>query len=148
MSKADVEFECTFCSARATRKVEIPAGWELNYDGQAFENGFCPRHSIIAEWRRSQCPGCVGGWGDCDFHRAWAFESKRSLTEQDFALIEQGICPRRTNGTMVANLGPKGVEIANVDLSERASPASGRALVAAIKSYWDKYAAGTRNPHG
>lgn len=136
----EVEISCCLCEATHKQNIQLPDGWETRYPGIDEGKGFCPKHSIIAEWAANQCPGCVGGWGDCGLWSAFAYESARSrtLTDSDFAQIAKGICPKRTNGTFVFS-SKEGME--RIDLSEPADTESGIAFVQAIKDYWAKYPA-------
>jgi hypothetical protein len=115
--------------------VTLPNGWEHIVGGIDDEsNAFCPDHKAIAEFQSNQCLGCVGGWGDCDLWKGFAY-GKLTLTGDDFKQIESGICPKRTNGTF----GIKQEKIEKIDLSERSTNESGLALVSAIHQYCNKY---------
>lgn len=118
-----------------THEIELPDGWALRYDGIDEEKGFCPEHSPIQEWANAQCPGCVGGWGDCNLWRDFAYERQRSLSEGDLSLIRKGICPRRTNGSIEIVNGV----IQQFDMSNIAPVGSGDAFADAILAYWDKF---------
>lgn len=137
MKMAKLTISCAFCSEAHTVELDMPAGWKLRYDGIDEETAFCPKHSPVAEFAASQCPGCVGGWGDCSLWQGFAFGHSRDLTEKDFAALESGICPRRTNGTI--SFDAKSRAISEVNLSERAPVESGKALAAAIREYWRIY---------
>lgn len=133
----ELTISCCLCGEKHVAEIELPQGWKLRYDGIDEEGGFCPSHSIITEWANSQCPGCVGGWQECDLWNAFAYD-KRGLNKCDFDMIKSGICPRRTNGTFMATKSG----FHDMDLSKRANPVSGEALAKAIVDYWDKYGTG------
>lgn len=125
---------CCLCSKKSEHKVALPDGWDHRYGGIDDEDsGFCPDHADVAEFAASQCPGCVGGWGDCDLWRDFAH--RRKLTPDDFVKIERGVCPRRTGGTF--SVSSKGVE--QIDLSTKATTKSGLQLATAIRDYWAAY---------
>ena len=132
----NLTIHCCLCSKQSDHKVVLPDGWDHRYGGIDDENsGFCPDHSDVAEFAGSQCPGCVGGWGDCDLWRDFAHSGRRKLTPADFIKIERGICPRRTNGTFgVSSLG-----VEQLDLSTKATTKSGLQLATAIRDYWAAY---------
>lgn len=127
---------CCLCSQKSKHVVQLPEGWAHRYGGIDDEgSGFCPDHADVAEFAESQCPGCVGGWGDCDLWRDFAYSGGRKLTPEDFLTIERGTCPRRTNGSFVTS--PMGVQ--PLDLSTRATTKAGVALATAIRDYWAAY---------
>lgn len=127
---------CCLCRNKFDTEIDLPDGWAHRYGGSDDEsNGFCPQHAIIAQFAKSQCPGCVGGWGDCPLWQAFAYR-KYDLTSDDIAAIESGICPRRVNGTIGFSL-TGGME--DIDLSDRAPTESGKALVEAIGEYVAEY---------
>jgi hypothetical protein len=136
MKNIPVIFSCCLCEKNHKAVVVLPDRWAMRYDGIDKEDSFCPEHALIAEWADAQCPGCVEGWMDCGLWRDFAY-SRRDLSESDFAAIEAGICPRRTNGSMMVNDGG-GIETLN--LSEKATSRSGKCLAAAIMEYWKHYA--------
>ena len=134
-----ITLSCCLCDNSYTAQIEKPIGWRSRYEPIELEDEdhcFCPDHAIIAEWTQDQCSGCVGGWGDCSFWKDFAFK-ENLLTEEDHQSIQSGICPRRTNGTLFVNTKDKTID--NVDLSDRSSVESGRALSNAIKEYVEKY---------
>lgn len=131
-----ITVSCCLCSDQFTVETVDPDGWKLRYDGTDIENGFCPKHAAIAEFADSQCPGCIGGWMDCSLWSAFAYSGRqRDISDKDFSILKSGLCPRRVNGTMT--IGSGGIE--SLDLSERASVASGEALAQAIKDYCAEY---------
>ena len=132
----EVEVNCCLCSADTKHTITLPPGWALKYGGLDAENGFCPKHSIIKQFSDSQCPGCVGGWGDCSLWNAFAYNARgRNLNEADFASLAKGICPKRVNGTIGIRNGRR----EDLDLSDRAPPEAGAALAQAIRDYWETY---------
>lgn len=126
--------KCCLCSTEV--KVEIDnnliKGWEVE-DCTIERNCFCPEHAIIADFKNSQCSGCAGGWLDCSLQSVFT-KRNLELTDDDFKLIESGICPKRVSGTFRVNLGSS-LKIEEIDQSERASVESGKALAKAIKDY-------------
>jgi len=127
---------CCLCSNKSKHTVSLPDGWEHRYGSVDDEaHGFCPNHADVAEFADSQCPGCVGGWGDCELWRDFAYSGRRKLTPADFVTIERGVCPRRTNGTF--GVSASGVE--QLDLSTKATTKSGLSLATAIRDYWAAY---------
>ena len=124
------------CSKETKHTIELPPGWAHRYDAIDDEqSGFCPDHAAVAGFADDQCPGCVGGWGDCGLWRDFAFSGRRKLTPADFTSIECGKCPRRVNGTFTVSSA--GVE--DLDLSTVAKTEAGVALALAIKDYWAAY---------
>ena len=69
----------------------------------------CPDHAHLKEFFSSVCPGCVGGWPDCQFYKNF-----RQLSDEQFAVLESGKCPLRTNGTYILGRGP----IERIDISD------------------------------
>ena len=131
--EVELSVHCCMCSKESKHKVTLPEGWAHCYGGIDDEgNGFCADHAEIAEFAESQCPGCVGGWGDCNLWRDFAYSDRRNLVPLDFISIERGVCPRRTNGTFA--ISPTGVE--DINLSTEATTKSGVALALAIRDYW------------
>lgn len=131
-----IELSCCFCSAGYSVEFTPPRGWadKLDFEIDVDERCFCPDHADAAEFLDAQCPGCVGGWGDCPLYRAFAFQ-RLTLTTDEFARIEDGFCPRRVNGTSMIQSGT----IESLDLSDQASEESGRAMARAIKDYCNEY---------
>ena len=134
--KVKIEISCCLCSNNHEQEVDIPDGWGVRYNSIASEAGFCPDHSIISKFAESQCPCCVGGWQDCDLWGNFAY-SKHNLTDQDFETLANGICPKRTNGTMVFNSATG--EMSKLDLRDPEKVEAGKAFVKAIKEYWEMY---------
>jgi len=127
---------CCFCSNRHTVEISLPDGWDHQYDGYDDEgSAFCPDHAAIQPFTRSQCVGCVGGWGECDLWKGFAF-SKFNLSEGEFDSLRKGVCPRRTNRTF--SISPGG-PLEDIDLSDRAPSEAGVAFVDAIKTYVQNY---------
>ena len=141
MTELKISVYCSFCQNKHEAKIELPEGWAHSCGGiDDEENGFCPDHADIAQFAGTQCPGCVGGWGDCDMWRAFAFPgSRRDITEQDIAQIEKGICPRRTNGTFGAVFSYGKGSCGPIDLSENAGTEAGKAFADAIREYIQRY---------
>lgn len=133
-----VTISCCLCSNKHEQTFDMPSGWEHRYDGIDDESaGFCPDHAKVSAFAESQCPGCVGGWGDCPMWEAFSSSYRRDIGPDDYKAIECGICPRRVNGTIGFNRGI----IEKIDLSERAPVESGKAFADAIKAYCAKYPA-------
>ena len=133
--KIEVSFACCMCLEEHLAEVVLPDGWDCRYDQVDEEHAFCPRHAKVADFAGDQCPGCVGGWQDCGLWSAFAHKNSRTLTENDFAVIRTGVCPKRVNGTF--SIGPQGMK--TEDISERATTESGVALADAIKEYWIRF---------
>ncbi len=132
----EINVSCCLCPRSHKTHVDLPNDWRTKGTGSDIEDGFCPDHAQVADFAESQCPGCVGGWTDCDLWRGFAYSGRRDLTDNDFAVIRTGRCPRRVNGTF--SFGG-GMGVNEIDLSEQASIESGVALVNAIKDYWERY---------
>lgn len=100
------------------------------------EHALCPKHAAVAPFAKAQCPGCVGGWGDCPLWTAFAYSGRqRDICETDFADLERGVCPRRVNGTLMASRG----RVESINLSEPAGAVAGKALADAIREYIREY---------
>jgi hypothetical protein len=138
MTELDVRLSCTLCEKSNEWNIPMPAGWDSRYRSVSDEAAFCPDHAIVAKFADSQCPGCVGGWGDCDLHRAFAY-SRLHLSQADFAMLETGICPKRTGGTFSIQRGATGGVIEHIDLRDPPVVEAGRALATAIRQYSLKY---------
>jgi hypothetical protein len=134
MTDLKLYLSCCLCPSQHEQTIKLPAGWAGLHDAIDAEKCFCPSHIEVKDWVESQCPGCVGGWGNCSLWRAFGF-SKLELTEADFQSIERGICPKRVNGTAQISNGV----FSEINLSEQAPTASGIALVKAIKDYVAEY---------
>lgn len=125
------------CSEEYKEHVRLPPGWEhINREIDDETHAFCPAHKEIAEFQGDQCAGCIGGWGDCDLWKSFAY-NKLKLTDNDFKKIKEGVCPKRTNGTFGFNPADRSIE--DIDLSEPSSNKSGLAFEKAIKDYCSKY---------
>lgn len=139
-----ISVNCCLCEARYETEVEPPTGWDHRYGAIDNEgDAFCPKHAPVAEFAASQCPGCVGGWGDCPMWQAFAYSHGRDITDDEFKKIESGVCPRRVNGTIGVRVGRKPT-IEDLDLSDRATAAAGVAFAQAIREYCAKYPAAPR----
>jgi hypothetical protein len=132
-----ITIDCCLCATDHVTEVALPDGWAHRHDAVHDDMGFCPTHAAVAAFADSQCPGCVGGWGDCPMWRAFAYGGRRDISTADFEALERGVCPRRVNGTIGFNVGQRGVH--EIDLSERAPPDAGRAFAQAIRDYCAKY---------
>ena len=129
---------CCFCESSHVAEIETPSEWITYYDGDEIESGFCEKHAAVKDFADSQCPGCVGNWMDCGLWRSFAYSHEEKLTEDDFELIRNGICPKRVNGTLHVRVG-NSLEMENIDLPNRASSESGAALERAIREYMEIY---------
>ena len=136
MNKMKIEISCCLCSEEYQTEIDLPATWTTRYSSIYAEDGFCPKHIKVAEFASSQCQGCVGEWGDCALWRSFAYSGHRNITERDLEIIETGICPKRTNGTISFSF-INGMN--DIDISERAKTESGIAFADAIKEYMEKY---------
>lgn len=134
--KLTIDINCCLCGNKTLHEIDMPDGWVHLRSGIDEEhNGFCPDHAPIAEFAESQCPGCVGGWGDCPMWRAFAFSGyMRDITSDELASIRTGICPRRVNGTFRVT----GSCIEDIDLSKQAA-SGGIAFATAIEEYIRRY---------
>lgn len=130
----EVSLYCGLCGKSHQQKLPMPEGWDSRYRSVSDEHAFCPKHSIIAEFADSQCPGCVGGWGDCGLWEAFAYRELK-LTESDFRTMEAGTCPKRVNGSMMFERG----KITDIDLRDPPVAEAGKALSKAIRAYSLKY---------
>jgi len=126
-----VNFRCWFCKSKHEIDVIVPDGWLVD---DVETNGLCSDHAIIDYFISNQCPGCVGGWGDCALWESFAYD-KNKLTAKDFEQIKKGFCPKRTNGSFVF----EGGAFSEKDMSDQAPYPSGRALANAIKYYLKTY---------
>ena len=138
MSDHSFRISCCMCPESWKTTITLPDGWATRYDGTDQEHGFCPEHALISGFCNSQCPGCVGGWGDYPLFDAFAYTSKKmSLTEADFDAIESGVCPKRVNGTMSFDTRTGVME--TLDLRDDLCVAGGKTLSQAIKDYVKRY---------
>ena len=126
-----ITIRCSMCLMEHETTIVLPEGWKHRYGGLDDSDGFCPKHSKIAEWTNAQCPGCVSGWRDCGLWDAFAYSSSEGLTTTELSMIRQGICPKRVNGSIMISNGI----VSKVDLSETAPADSGIALADAIQDY-------------
>lgn len=130
----EVCLSCGLCEERHERKIPMPKGWDSRYRSVSDEHAFCPEHASISTFADSQCPGCVGGWGDCPLWQAFAYRTL-DLTADDFQTLETGVCPKRVNGTMFFKNG----KISHINLREPPVVDAGKALAKAIRAYAIKY---------
>lgn len=139
----EIDISCCLCETKTITTTKIPEGWEPFYNGIDVEKAFCPEHSNIKEWADANCPGCVGGWQDCDLWSNFAYSyAKVPVTEKDLQKIACGKCPRRTNGTFAINRNTG--ESTTIDLSTQATTESGEAFAAAIRAYMQRYGIGVK----
>lgn len=134
--KNTIEIYC-FCGEGLEMEIDLPDTWTTRYGSISHENAFCPKHAKVHEFAESQCPSCVGGWGDCNLFHAFAYSRNRNLSEDDFSSMRRGICPKRTNGTF--SFDSRTGEFEDFSLAEQATSESGIALEQAIREYWAKY---------
>lgn len=137
MTTVEISIDCCLCETHHRTQIVLPPGWEHRYDAINDEVGFCPDHAKVAAFAEAQCPGCVGGWGDCPMWRAFAFSHDRSIGPEDYKALEAGRCPRRVNGT--SRVDRDRGTMADLDLSEQATVESGTAFAQAIRDYVAKY---------
>jgi len=107
----EIEYWCAFCDKR--EKVEAPTTFRTHY-GHDVEDAACPDHAGAMEFLGDQCPGCVGGWGDCQM---FTLVGNRSVSPDDLTTIRSGICPHRVNGT--SSFGPGGFTAINLSKKSR-----------------------------
>ena len=139
MSKVlEVSLYCALCSATTKQNIPMPDGWDGRYRSVSDEAAFCPAHSSVAKFADSQCPGCVGGWGDCDLFKSFSY-SKLMLTDADFKTLESGVCPKRTNGTFSISTSNAGATFEDIDLRDPPVIEAGKVLAKAIREYAEKY---------
>ena len=136
--KLKISLYCGLCGNKHEQKIPMPDGWDSRYRSVSDEHAFGPTHSIVSKFADSQCPGCVGGWGDCGLWQSFAY-SKLELTESDFRTMESGVCPKRVNGTMGFNVMKSGVTCEDIDLRDAPVAKAGQALATAIRAYALKY---------
>ena len=131
--KLEVILYC-FCGEDHKQEIDLPAGWDSRYHSASDDQAFCPKHAIIAKFAESQCPGCIGGWKDCELHNSFAF-NRVTIDEDDFAIMRTGKCPKRCGGTF--GYSENGLE--EIDLTDPPNAEAGAALEVAIKEYIVKY---------
>lgn len=125
------------CQNKTAQEIELPDGWDHQYGEIDDErNTFCPGHAAIKPFTDNQCVGCVGGWTECDMWRAFAYSGRATITEDDFAALERGICPRRVNGTI--SFDSRSAKIEDIYLSSE-EVKSGKAFAAGIRDYIKRY---------
>jgi len=138
MTQLTVSLYCGFCGATSEQNISMRKGWDTHIRAVDEEHAFCPKHSKIREFSEAQCPGCVGGWGDCPLWDAFAYRELK-LTEQDFATLERGVCPKRVNGTIGITLTGGKTQIEQIDLRDGDAHKAGSALSKAIREYAKRY---------
>ncbi len=108
---------CCLCSESKKVQVQIP---EAYGNVSLFdEKCLCEKHSPLEEWINKQCKGCVAGWADCSLWDDFQYKQNK-LTKQDMNSIQQGICPRRVNGSIsVYNNKTEGIKIEELDDSNK-----------------------------
>ncbi len=132
-----MKIDMSCCMCLESKEFEFDAGeWGTRYGKIGTDTSFCPKHAKIEDWAGSQCPGCVGGFADCSLWRAFAYDDSDGLSQEQYSEIEKGICPIRTNGTMMFSQETGQTDI---DLSEIGSCESGKIFTDAIKDYRKTY---------
>jgi hypothetical protein len=134
MAELEVRLDCGLCGESHQQKISMPEGWDSRYRSVSDESAFCPKHAVVSQFAASQCPGCVGGWGDCPLWKSFAY-SKLELTADDFSTLETGICPKRVNGTLMVENG----KMMEIDLRDSPAAEGGKALAQSIREYAIKY---------
>lgn len=118
----EITYYCSFCDKSET--VKAPTTFTSYLDADV-ENAACRDHTAAMAFLHDQCPGCVSGWGEC---RMFMAIGNKEVTSDDLAIIRQGKCPHRVNGTCF--LGANGLE--QIDISETSE--SGEAFARAIET--------------
>jgi len=137
MTEYTVTVSCCLCSNDHKVVLDLPAGWGSRYGAVDDEQGFCPEHSQVAGFSDEQCPGCVGGWGDCDLWSSFAYSHPREpITAAEISAIRTGLCPRRTNGTFTFS---RETGMVSEDLSKQSESEAGAAFADGIIAYLEKY---------
>lgn len=145
MSELKITVSCCLCDRQHEESITLPDGWSTRYGGTDVEDGFCPDHAVIADFADDQCPGCVGGWGDCPLFDGFAYGhhgnngakyGEAPLSEIEHQQLCQGYCPRRVNGTLAFS---PSTGIQEINLSQEAKQ-GGTELSLAIKAYVKRYA--------
>ncbi len=136
MAQIELTINCCLCGESHEAMIDLPDGWSHRTSGVDSDDGFCVKHAPVAKWSDSQCPGCVGTWGDCALWRGFAYSHSRDLTDAELDTIRAGVCPRRTNGSFSFS---RTTGIRDIDLSERATTESGVVFVQAIRDYWGRH---------
>ena len=138
LTEINITHYCDFCGKKHEAKHYLPKDWVAS-DKHVEKGVMCPEHSIINEWKESQCPGCVGGWGECALWHGFAFSyNDEPLNITEIESVRRGICPRRTNGTLFVSTVPGEKLISDVDLSEKAPTEAGEAFADAIDDYMSR----------
>ena len=125
------------CVCNREHDIELATDFRCRYDGTDIEDGFCPEHAGMADFLDDVCPGCVAGWPECGLRSDMEERSPTPLSEEDFATIAQGRCPRRVNGSFIVNRNAESTIMNAVDLSDVS--VHGEAMVRGIREYMAKY---------
>lgn len=133
---AKIRLNCVICPNDLEIKINSK-DWEVPETVDVEDHYIlCPEHKEIMGFIGTQCPGCVGGFGDCNLFRSFiCYGRDVTITDSKLEKIEEGYCPYRTNGTMI--FGLEGLK--KVNLSEQAPKEAGEALAEAIKEYIKRY---------
>jgi hypothetical protein len=140
---AKVTIQCDGILCDSEYSLEI-GDWSGDFESEG--NGhyiYCSHPDCQAqdEFFGAQCSGCVEGFGDCQLGKAFLFSYRRTLTEKQLRVIEAGVCPLRTNGTLGMRVTAAGIAVEDLDLSERAPEGSGKIVADVIRRYIAKYPA-------
>ena len=136
--KFEVYLGCSLCSENIEFEIDVPEGWDSEYQSLSCERVLCPSHAPIKEFLDNQCPGCVAIWGDCPLYESFAYSGRRrTITERDYEILKIGICPRRVGCTLLFNSTTGDLE--DIDLSERSTAKAGKMLADAIREYSKTY---------
>ena len=112
-----MEISVTCCLCDNEIEIQVPdsqyLGW-ANVDDVYDESALCPDHAHLKEFFSSVCPGCVGGWPDCQFYKNF-----RRLSSEQFVVLESGRCPLRTNGTYLLGRGSIDISDVNVEAGKK-----------------------------
>ena len=130
-----ISASCTFCSAELNTEFELPDGWAFKNEDLIIPEAslFCPDHAKAALFFEDQCPGCMRGWPECGLFSSYAHDGH--LNTDESAMLKQGRCPFRINGTSTFTPG-EGFE--PLDLS-KPNPEAGIAIDQAIRDYLKEY---------
>ena len=110
-------------------EVELPEGWSTDTE-RDIETALCPAHAPIRRFLSAQCPGCVSSFEDpCLLRKSWEPRAEVPYGETDRAMVRQGICPRRLNGTMSRGA------LRSIDLSDAADAEASACFADAIDRY-------------
>lgn len=136
MAKVNLHCDAIMCDTVLTIDV---ADWtcrnpDIDFGGES-SFFFCKDHKLQSDWFDAVCPGCVESYPDCRMGKAFLYDSDRDMSAESLARIERGECPFRSNGTSTFVRG----HFEPLDLSEQASPESGKAIADAIRKYIEAY---------